>query len=102
MADRQGPPENPAGEDGRRLAFRAVRVDPTVLAYLGRLPKSIARCLKRAFAQIREKRLRMDPAWRHGQFLTFACSHLITVSVTRDRQTVVILSVVYDPEGEEP
>lgn len=101
MADRENLVGGPAGESSRRLAFRAVHVDPTVLAYLGRVPETIARCLEGVFVQIREKRLRMLPAGEPGLFVTSACSHVITASVTRDRQVVVIVGAIYDPQGQE-
>jgi hypothetical protein len=80
--------------------FRRLRAAPKVLAYLGAAPEDLQRVLVRAIEEIREKKLRMIPAGRPGLFLAFAADHTFIASLGPDRDTVVIIDLVYDPEGD--
>ncbi|MEE4379016.1 MAG: hypothetical protein V2J55_16110 [Candidatus Competibacteraceae bacterium] len=76
--------------------FANIQFDRKVLAYLGSYPRQVNHCLKKAFRDIRDGSLALQPVptTLPGLFFTQACSHQILASVHKPSDTVVILDAI--------
>jgi hypothetical protein len=76
--------------------FANIQFDRKLLADLGRFPRQVNTCLKRAFRDIRDGQLPLQPfsTMPPGLFFAHACGHQIIASVHGPSQTVVILDAI--------
>ena len=75
--------------------FSNIRFDRSVLAYLGRYPRQVNRCLKRTFRRIRDGEVTLHALpLASDLYYLHACNHQIIISVHRPSNTVVILDLI--------
>lgn len=83
------------------MHFTQLRVDITVLSYIGRAEDSVASCLKLALKQIKEGQLRLLLFHFETElYFARACGHIIEVSIKGGEELAVVVGMKFSPESD--